>query len=257
MPAEPISPAPRSYLEIFGALIRDHRVSHGAFRLWHALRDYTDHESRCFPGQRRLANDLGCNIHSLKGWTGELVTSGWLRIDEVERGFSFTYTILNGEGQVLRKSATPTVAESGNSSVAKNSNGGVAENGNGLLLKVATKVRSPFKSVQVSERAGPQHSPGGEIPSWEEFWAYCQTQACLLPAEWYARDKFLAADASNWKGKENWQAYARRCKGWWEADGKPMKPTNPHANNRNQPPDRNEVTFNANQDIEAIKRKMR
>lgn len=63
-----------------------------------------------------------------------------------------------------------------------------------------------------------------EAPSWEEFWAYCQTQACLLPAEWYAMDKWEAANASNWKDKSNWKAYARRCKGWWESDGRPMTP---------------------------------
>lgn len=63
-----------------------------------------------------------------------------------------------------------------------------------------------------------------ESPSWQEFWDYCQSQACLLPAEWYARDKFEAAEADNWKGRSNWQAYARRCKGWWEQDGRPIQP---------------------------------
>jgi hypothetical protein len=63
-----------------------------------------------------------------------------------------------------------------------------------------------------------------EIPSWEEFWGYCQTQACLLPAEWYAKDKFEAANADQWKNKSDWRAYARRCKGWWENDGRPMVP---------------------------------
>ncbi len=64
-----------------------------------------------------------------------------------------------------------------------------------------------------------------EIPSWKEFWGYCQTQSCLLPAEWYARDKWEAANSSHWRDKANWQAYARRCKAWWESDGRPMSPT--------------------------------
>jgi len=63
-----------------------------------------------------------------------------------------------------------------------------------------------------------------ETPSWEEFWGYCQTQACLLPAEWYARDKFLAAQSDQWRGKTDWRAHARRCKAWWEQDGRPMAP---------------------------------
>lgn len=64
-----------------------------------------------------------------------------------------------------------------------------------------------------------------EKPSWKEFWEYCQSLHCGLPAEFYARDKFEAAEADNWTGKTNWRAYARRCRGWWEADGRPMTPT--------------------------------
>ncbi len=63
----------------------------------------------------------------------------------------------------------------------------------------------------------PAHFQEVETPSWKEFWAYCQTQECLLPAEWYAKE--------NWKGKPNWKAYARRCKGWWESDGRPKAPS--------------------------------
>ena len=71
-----------------------------------------------------------------------------------------------------------------------------------------------------------------ETPSWDEFWTYCQSQACLLPAEWYANDKFLAAEQDRWQKKSDWRAYARRVKGWWEADGRPMKPKEKHATNQ-------------------------
>ena len=74
-----------------------------------------------------------------------------------------------------------------------------------------------------------------ETPSWEEFWAYCQSPACSLVAEWYARDKFLAADADNWSKSRNWKAYANRCKTWWESDGRPMtKPKRKQAPADNQ-----------------------
>jgi hypothetical protein len=66
--------------------------------------------------------------------------------------------------------------------------------------------------------------PEAETPSWKEFWEYCQSQACLLPAEWFAKDKFEAANADHWKNKSDWRAYARRVKGWWEQNGRPMKP---------------------------------
>ena len=78
----------------------------------------------------------------------------------------------------------------------------------------------------------PAHFPEAEIPSWEAFWGYCQSQACLLPAEWYVRDKFEAANADRWAKKSDWRAYARRCKGWWESEGRPMSPTKKSVNGR-------------------------
>lgn len=61
-----------------------------------------------------------------------------------------------------------------------------------------------------------------EIPSWGEFFAYCQIHGG--PVEWYAKDKFLAAEQDNWKGKAKWTAYADRVRGWWVDAGRPMVP---------------------------------
>lgn len=61
-----------------------------------------------------------------------------------------------------------------------------------------------------------------EKPSWTEFWEFCKIHG--LGAEWFARDKFLAAEADNWKNKPNWTAYAARCRAWWENAGRPMFP---------------------------------
>jgi hypothetical protein len=99
------NPPAQTQLEAFSRLIRDHRISHGAFRLWHALRDYTNAASKCFPGQRTLAEDTGCNIHSLKSWTDELVAADWLRTEEK-----------TGGGDSLHRAgrARPTVAEKRN-----------------------------------------------------------------------------------------------------------------------------------------------
>lgn len=63
-----------------------------------------------------------------------------------------------------------------------------------------------------------------EIPSWEEFWEYCQGIHCGIAAEWYAKDKFWAAGQDKWKGKSDWRAYARRVRGWWDNDDRPMTP---------------------------------
>lgn len=61
-----------------------------------------------------------------------------------------------------------------------------------------------------------------ETPSWREFFSYCQIHGG--PVEWYARDKFQAAEQDNWKGKSNWTAYADRVRTWWINDGRPMAP---------------------------------
>lgn len=145
--------SPRSYLETFAAIIRDRRVPHGAFRLWHALRDYTDHASKCFPGQRRLADDIGCDPHRLKLWTSLLITAGWLKV-EGGSGRRFDYTVLDGTGQPLRKPATvgsKTVVQTCNTTVAETHNTTVAETCNEPLREPATKVSSPLKSVQLSQ----------------------------------------------------------------------------------------------------------
>ena len=85
-------------------------------------------------------------------------------------------------------------------------------------------------------RAPETHYPEAEIPSWDEWWTFCQSKDCLLMAEWFARDKFLAAKQDNWRGKANWRAYAVRVQAFWVSDGRPMTPPKKQANG-NQKPD--------------------
>lgn len=76
-----------------------------------------------------------------------------------------------------------------------------------------------------------------ERPDWKEFWAYCQQIG--LAAEWYARDKFMAAEESHWDRKSNWRAYAQRAKSWWEQDGRLMSPPKP----KNTQPEEREPAY--------------
>lgn len=117
-PAGPIKP--RSRAQVFSALISDGRLSHGAFRLWHALYDHMNSRTgQCNPGQRRLADMIGCDVHSLKRWTGELIDAGWIVVEAQKwggpkawrRGESFRYTMLDGQGELLRKTTSPSDGE--------------------------------------------------------------------------------------------------------------------------------------------------
>jgi hypothetical protein len=141
---------PRFNLESYGVLVRDKRLSHGAFRVWHCLRDYTDRASKCFPGQRRVARDIGCDIHSIRKWTAELVAAGWLKV-QGGNGRRFDYTVLDGNGQPLRKGTTPTDAERHNGSVVEKHDTTVVENHHEPLRKGTTKVISPFNQVHLSK----------------------------------------------------------------------------------------------------------
>lgn len=80
-----------------------------------------------------------------------------------------------------------------------------------------------IRREESESKSTPPSQGFAEAPSWEEFWKYCQSPQCNLMAEWYARDKFLAAESNNWSKNRNWRAYANRCKGWWESDGRPME----------------------------------
>lgn len=101
------------------------------------------------------------------------------------------------------------------------------------IAEAEAEADTPYSSTLVGESAMVERpaalapsSTLAEKPSWEEFWKYCQGMHCGLAAEWYARDKFEAAEGENWQGnKQNWRAYARRCKGWWQQDGSPMEPS--------------------------------
>ena len=59
-----------------------------------------------------------------------------------------------------------------------------------------------------------------EIPSWNEFWEFCQSPQCGIAAEWFAKDKYLSVD--DWSKKRDWRKFALRVRGWWDNDGRPM-----------------------------------
>ena len=85
-------------LTVYRRLIHDKRVRHGAFRLWHYLRDRADKSGKCWPEQRNIAAELGCKTHSLPGWTSQLVTAGYLSVEKIGQNHRLEYTILFGDG---------------------------------------------------------------------------------------------------------------------------------------------------------------
>lgn len=70
-------------------------------------------------------------------------------------------------------------------------------------------------------------------PTFKEFNDYCQIHGG--PPEWYAKDKWLAAEQDNWTKKPKWTAYADRCRGWWMQAGSPLYPDGNKSSNGKLP----------------------
>lgn len=89
-----------SAAERYEALIKDTRVSHGAFRLWHCLRSHRNlRTGQCFPGYRTIAGEIGCRQESIKGWIDDLVSAGWVKVENGGQWkTSNVYTLLDGAG---------------------------------------------------------------------------------------------------------------------------------------------------------------
>lgn len=101
---------------VYRRLVRDDRVSHGAFRLWHYLKDRANREGICWPQQRTISAELHCKVHSLTGWIRELAECGYLSTEIKGANHHFEYRLLFGV--VMPKSATRRDAQKGNAKPA-------------------------------------------------------------------------------------------------------------------------------------------
>jgi hypothetical protein len=88
----------------FRKLCFDKRLSHGAVRFWHCLKQHSNDSDQAFPSQRTIADEIGCKIDSIKGWISELFAFSYLKTERVGRHHNFRYTLLPGD-------ALPTLPE--------------------------------------------------------------------------------------------------------------------------------------------------
>lgn len=111
---KPLLPfSPQSYT----ALVMDTRLSHGAFRLWHLLRQYADDKGQCWPGMRRLRAQLASSLSQIAKWRAELVRLGYLSVD-LRPGAVTRYKLAGGVSESGNSLGGGTVSESGNSTVS-------------------------------------------------------------------------------------------------------------------------------------------
>ncbi len=148
---------------VYRKLIRDPNVSHGAFRLWHYLRDRADNAGKCWPEQRTIAREMHSKCHSLPGWIQQLAAGGYLHTERKGQNHHTVYTVLDGSGQAfsrdaqrgnarrspkrrvaLPKQATPRVSPTGNVSKPNEVNPGSK---GGILPRERWQIQKDIDSV--------------------------------------------------------------------------------------------------------------
>lgn len=63
---------------LYRKILRDERISHGAYRLWQLLREMANKDNECWPGQRYIGRTIHCDAHSVKKWITELISGGYI-----------------------------------------------------------------------------------------------------------------------------------------------------------------------------------
>lgn len=82
-----------NYTRMPNTVLRRADISTGAKLTYMMLLSYAHHQNFCFPGQARLASDLGVGERSVVRYIQELVTSGLLRVKRRGLGRTNVYTL--------------------------------------------------------------------------------------------------------------------------------------------------------------------
>jgi hypothetical protein len=89
--ADPI--ALHGFTQLPNFILRDPKLSIGAKTTYALFLSYAWHNDLCFPGQDRLAKDIGMSIGSVNAFVKELEASGLIEIARRGQGKTNLYTI--------------------------------------------------------------------------------------------------------------------------------------------------------------------
>jgi hypothetical protein len=89
--ADPI--ARHGFTQIPNFILRDARLSVGAKTVYALLLSYAWHNDLCFPGQDRLAKDMGMGVASVNRFVKELEEASLIEITRRGQGKTNFYTI--------------------------------------------------------------------------------------------------------------------------------------------------------------------
>ena len=104
----PAALAPRGFVQLPRAVLFHPNLSDGAKVLFGALLSYAWQDGSCFPGQARLADDLGVTERTIRNRLRELEAAGVLRVKQRGQGRTNVYLLLcPGEPEAGEGSAPP------------------------------------------------------------------------------------------------------------------------------------------------------
>ena len=89
--ADPVSL--HGFTQLPNFILKDPKVSIGAKTTYALFLSYAWHNNLCFPGQDRLAKDIGMSIGSVNGFIKELEACGLIEIKRRGQGKTNLYTI--------------------------------------------------------------------------------------------------------------------------------------------------------------------
>lgn len=91
----------RGFVQVPVAILRHGDLSMGAKMAYTALLSYAWHNDFCFPGQDRMAEDIGTSRKSVNLWLQELDKKGFIKIKRRGQGKTNLYEV-NLKAKVLR-----------------------------------------------------------------------------------------------------------------------------------------------------------
>jgi len=118
----PAALAPRGFVQLPRAVLFHPDLTDGAKVLFGALLSYAWQEASCFPGQARLADDLGVTERTIRNRLRELEGAGVLCVKQRGQGKTNVYLLLcpGGEPEVGERAAPPPPARNGASAQTGN-----------------------------------------------------------------------------------------------------------------------------------------
>lgn len=81
------------FTQVPNFLLRDSRLTIGAKLTYAMFLSYAWHNDRCFPGQERLAADMGMSVPSVSNFIAELGEHGFISIKRRGQGRTNLYTV--------------------------------------------------------------------------------------------------------------------------------------------------------------------